>query len=441
MQGRVVVVGAGISGLVAAHRLRKSGLDVTLLEAGDRSGGLVRTARRGGYQIEGGPDGVLSNAPATSALIGELGLENDVVPASKMARHRYLVSGGRLVSLPYTPTEALTTPLLPVGTKMRALMEVFAGGAPDAEESVAGWTRRRLGAGLLPVIDAVVTGVHAGDPERLSVDHAFPQIRALERRHNSVLLGALAAMRRGKGNLLAHLVSFRDGMETLVRALAARTGPRTGVRVERVVPAGKGFSVETGDGRLDADAVVVAAGARGLRGLLPDGAPEMVPPEAPVTIVGLGYPCGRVAHPLDGYGFLAPETEGRFCLGCLFPSTVFSGRAPDGHVLLRAFVGGVRHPERAALPDDRLIGAVRRDLNCFLGLKGEPAFVETIRNPWGISQLNVGHGEFLAPLNALEARHPGLFFCGLGIRAIAVNALVADAERVAGRVAQHLPGI
>lgn len=434
MTPRVVIVGAGLTGLATAFRLHRAGARVTVVDAAPRAGGLLRSERRDGYLVEWASHGFLDDADATLALARDAGLPDEaVVRAAPASAERHLVHNGSLVRAPGKPQEIITTPLLPLKGKLRLLREPrvppLAAGAP--EESVAQFARRRFGDEAAHLADAFVTGVHAGDPERLSLPHAFPQLAAMEREHGSIL----RALRvRGRSSARrARLATFRDGMEALPRALAAALPPgalRLGEPAARVARKGGGLVVETARATLEADRVLVAlppaAAAR-----VVDGASIPETRAAPVAVVALGYARER-ADGATGFGYLAPEREGRFALGALYESNLFPGRAPDGHVLVRALVGGARHPERAALSDDELVARVREDLAGLHVATGEPAFA-TVARAGAIPQLDVGQAAVLAEAARLEAALPGLAFGGAGWRGVAVNALVAEAEALARR--------
>ena len=432
--GRVIIVGAGITGLSVARelRMRVPDVELTILESSNRAGGLVGTTVSDGYVLEWGPEAVQGSSKETLDLISRLGLDDTIIEATPESKTRYIVHRGGVVPLPMGPASILKTPLLSPAAKLRGAMEVVVGPG-NGEESVAEFGARRFGPAVAPLLDAVVTGIFAGDPEALSVDAAFPQLRWLENAYGSIIKGMMK--RRNAGALSAPLLTLEGGMETLVRAMARGMEIRYGARVLTIRRAGGDLEVVTEDSSETTD-VVVLAGGPSMASLVEE--PRVQVPtvrEAPVAVVGLGYDRSVADERSRGYGFLAPGTEERFVLGVLYTSCLFPTHAPEGKVLYRAIVGGVRHPERASLDDDALVRGCRADLKALLGVEGKPEFVEVVRHPRGIPQLEVGHARVASALAALERATPGLYVEGTGCGGISTNHLIARAAELAERIA------
>lgn len=447
----VLVLGGGISGLTAAFLLKERGHSVALLEASERPGGCIRTWKKDGFLFELGPNTVLNNAFEIDELCAKAGLLERRLTATPTAKVRYIVRGGKPVRLPGGPFGFAATPLFSLGTKLGLFREPFVKAAPpDLEESIAQFVTRRLGREFLDyAVGPFVSGVYAGDPAKLSVRHAVSKIYALEEKHGSLIRGALA---KRKGPAPAGgLFSFPDGLEELPRTLAAALGEgwRPGTEVLAVRREGPGFVVEargsSGDVSLWARSVVCALPSKAasaaltpLGGAFAPGISDLS--YADVACVCLGFRREQVDHSLVGFGFLCPEVEGRHVLGCLFPSSLFPGRAPEGHVALTCFVGGAVHPERAGAPEAEILEKTLADLKPLLGLKGDPVVSRVERWCPAIPQYNVGHGRHKEAAAALEAAHPGLFVSGNLLFGVSLGNCVQNASAVAARVAGALPG-
>ena len=448
----VLVIGAGISGLTAAFRLKRAGRSVAVIEAAGRVGGAIETHVEGGFRFELGPNTVLENHPAVSELLKEArlddGADREKIVASPAAKRRYLWKGDRLEPLPGGPPGLLRTPLFSLGAKFRLLREPWIGRRSPAEieaepdETVASFVRRRLGGELLDyAVGPFVSGVYAGDPERLAVRWAVPKIFALEQEHGSLIRGALAK-RKGPAPGGA-MFSFREGLETLPRRLAREIGDvRTGLSVRKVMRQAEAFLIETDAGRLAARSVLLAVPADVAARLLEEATDGKILafaeiPYAPVAVVALGVKRSQIAHPLDGFGFLAPRRESLRLLGCLFPSTIFPGRAPEGHVALSAFLGGRTDPEIVdpnLWEDPRLLGLVRKELGQAIGLSGEPTVAILRRWPRAIPQYEVGHGRFVQLAEEIERDLPGLHLAGNFLGGVSVPDCIRNATRIAGEI-------
>ena len=344
----------------------------------------------------------------------------------------------------------LTTPLFSTGAKLRLLREPFVGRCRDGvEESVAQFVERRLGREFLDrAIDPMVAGIYAGDPQALSVAHAFPRIKALEDEYGSLIrgriLGARARARRGAvARDRAPMFSFDEGLQILPDALAADLGDAVtlGSPVAEVRSSQGGFTVATPAGSAEHAAVVFCGTGPGLASLRLDGEPLEVFSTiryAPVASVVLGFRREEVAHPCAGFGLLVPRVEGLRILGTLFSSSLFPGRAPEGHMTLTSYLGGARHPDLAPLPADTLEGIVREDLRTLLGATGEPTFRHHAFYPRAIPQYEVGYGRFLERMAGLEAGAPGFFIAGHIRNGVSLGDSIAAGVRAAERVAARL---
>jgi oxygen-dependent protoporphyrinogen oxidase len=446
---RALVVGGGITGLVAAHALARRGWQVALCEAGDEVGGAIRTTRTDGWIVEAGPNTLLLRDRTLDPLFDELGLADRLLVANPAAAKRFVVRQGRPWPLPTSPWQAVTTPLFRLPGKLRVLLEPFVRrNRTDPDETLASFARRRVGQEFLDwAVNPFVGGVYACAPEDLVVRHALPRLWRLEQEHGSLVAGSLALLRqrrRAGPRPPARLVSFRDGLAELPRTLAAALGPavRTDTRVEELERAAGHWQVRgsRGDGTswtLTAEAVLLATDAAALGRIAVNQTHPLATlaalPYSSVTSVALGFPRDAIEHPLDGFGMLVPHKEGRTILGTLFSSTLFPGRAPEGQVLLTTFVGG-RQPEIAALPDAELVELVQDELVRLLGVRSAPGFRQITRWPRAIPRYGPGFAAHQAALDAFEAAHPGLFVAGHVRDGVSLPDCIAAGVRAAERI-------
>jgi protoporphyrinogen/coproporphyrinogen III oxidase len=427
----VAVLGGGVTGLTAAWRLTAAGHSVRVIDAGARLGGVVRTETIDGWMVETGPTSLIRSRPEIGPILTELGLDGEVVSASPAAANRYLARNGTLVALP-TPSDLgalVSTPLLGFGAKLKISSEVTRSPRSRPEDvSVADLVRDHFGGEVLErVVQPFIGGIYAGDAERLSVQHAFPKLWEAERVFGSLVRAGLEGAKKRKGQGLdasPSIISFRRGLQALPEALAARLAPgsaisEASVRSISCSKAGQwkvDWEGPQGAGKGSFDRVIAALPASSLAALAIDGDPALsgladiaYPPVASLT---LGYARDRVKHPLDGFGALVPATEKRSILGIIFSSSLFPGRAPDGHVALTVFAGGALQPDIARLAPAALIRRVVADLQALLGTQGQPAFVRHTLWPRAIPQYNLGYGVHLDAMAKCEKDHPGLLIGG-----------------------------
>lgn len=425
----VVVVGAGWAGLAAAHRLRALGKDPVVLDGHTRAGGAAATVRDGPWLLEAGPHAFFPTHPALALLATDAGVDMaETVVAAPPAADRYVLHKGRRVALPRSPAGLVRTPLLRPGEKLRALAEPWVRRRTEDDESVAGFVERRFGRGLRALADAAVSGVYAGDPARLSVQVAFPRLAAAESAHGSVLRGLVAGRGAGRGPLAAP----RDGMGAWSDLLASPLRVRFGLHVLRVEGEGP-YTLVLDNGVIEARRVVLALPPAAAAEVLGVQLPPF--PHAPVACVGMGWKDAKeVARAFDGYGVLYPEREGRFSLGVLYESSLFPGRAPIGGVLVRALVGGRRHPERVSLDDATLVRRAVQDLLEVHGVPAPPDWVRVVRPP-PIPQPELGHAARVAPLLAAVASRAGVAVAGWGWGGAGITDAVASGQRAADEVA------
>ncbi len=451
-----VVVGAGISGLVTAHRLKRAGFDVGLVDAGARPGGVIGTVTRDGCLYERGPNSALDTTPLIGELVDELGLNAQMRFASEAAAKRYVVRDGALTALPMSPGAFLSTKLFSASAKLALLREPFLRASPaDADESIAAFVRRRLGAEFLDyAIDPFVAGIYAGDPETISVRAAFPKLHALEQRWGSLIRGQILGARERRqqkeaAKNTAKSFSFAGGMQVLTDALAAAVGDvaldtrATGLTrdadgVFRLRCEQQGASVDW-----RARAVVLATPADKAAPLVREHAADAAAAleaiaYAPVATVASAYRAAGITHPLDGFGCLVPRKERRRVLGVLFSSTMFEGRAPAGTALLTTFVGGQRNPELPGLAEADIGALAHAEHAALLGAREAPQFQAVTRWPRAIPQYTLGHQGRVARAEAAAGSLPGLFFCASWKGGVSVGDCIKNGHAEAAAVTAYL---
>lgn len=448
----IAVIGAGISGLAAAQALVAAGHDVAVFDRRHAPGGRIHTERRDGFLVEHGPNSLVSPAPGAEALIDALGLASARIERGERVRQRYLVRDGRAHALPLDPLGFFSSRFFSLRGRLRLLAEPFIRPEP-ADETVARFITRRFGRELLDyVFDPLVGGLYAGDAEQLSTAALFPHLKRLEREHGSLVRGVLAARHAGRGGFdpaKRRLFSFADGMATLPSRLMGTLAGRVcfGTRVEAIEALREGFRLKLRQNdcltTLRARSVVVAlpayAAARALVPLSAEVGEALAGiAHPPLAVVALGFRATDIAHPLDGLGVLTPKVEQRGVLGMLFSSTLFAGRAPDGHVLLTAYVGGARQPELALLPREQLEALVLEEARDLLGARGAPVFSSVRYWRHGLPQPGLGHERRVGALRTLEAEHPGLLITGNYLSGVSTAACIDAAHATACRADMFL---
>ncbi len=455
-QKSVAIIGAGIAGLTAAYRLHQRGFKVKVIERAAQAGGAIRTHREGGWLVECGPNSVQYGAPELKQLVADLGLADDLQLANPAAKKRFIVYGGKFTAVPMGPGQFFGTPLFGARTKLSLFTELLSRPrVRNTDVSLAELVRSHYTQELVDyAVNPLIAGIYAGDPEKLSVKNAFPSLWEAERLKGSLPRGmmALAKARRAPGEPRtkgpAPIVSFRLGLQQLTDALVAALPSgalELNTTVETVIP-GRPHRLVCSHGADkcggEFDFIVLAVPATTLAqmtfGTLAERPLASLDNIAhpPVSSLFLGYRRDQVAHALDGFGGLTPEKERRDVLGILFSSTLFPGRAPEGHVALTVFVGGMRQPEHARLGTPQILERIRRDLTDLVGVSGDPVFVKHSFWPRAIPQYTLGYERHFEAMNRLEDLHPGLFIGGQCRDGISLPDCLKSGEKLARRVAE-----
>lgn len=488
---RVIIVGGGIGGLTTALHLKDQaqeldeGLEVVVLEAGDGPGGNIQTDRVEGFTIERGPNGYLDNVPTTPALVRRLGLEAELQKADESAGNRFLYRNRQLHLLPTGPLDFLKSKVLSLPGRLRLFWEPLARSRPKGvDETIFGFGSRRIGKEATSIlIDAMVSGVFAGDVHKLSLAASFPKMAAMEAEHGGLVRAMVAGMkkkkkakkeaeeRRARGEDVEDLTqpggpagpggtltSFRDGLDTLPKAAALELGDivRYGVEVVGVEEAGaddsapdfegegKPWGVRTADGKvISADAVVVAVPSPRAAPLLKRMDQQLADTVAQIqttalAVVAVALDAESMGGAPKGFGLLVPRGMGPRILGCLWDSSVFPGRAPEGKVLLRAMIGGAHDLDALNHSDEELVEWVLDDLRLTMGLEAEPLFTRVYRWPLGIGQYTVGHLDRIDRIHGRLAARPGLWMAGSSFYGISMNACIEKAGLQAEEILAYL---
>lgn len=459
----VAIIGAGITGLTAAFYLKRNRIPVTVYEAGGRVGGVIQSLRKDGYLAEFGPNTILETSPKISQLVRDAGLESRRLDPDPKSEARYVVRYKQPIEMPGSPLGFFTTKLFTAKAKFAVLREPFVPRRKnDKEESIAEFVVRRLNQEFLDhAIDALVAGIYAGDPYKLSVTHAFPKLKALEDNYGSLIKGQILGGRERKkrGEVAkdrAPKFSFDDGLQVLPDTLRERLGDavKLNTPVKKLAQTPDGWLVATTNGEVEHSAVIYCGTAFKLAELQVIGARRSSSARTaedmqnwssalqlfseirypPVASVVLGFRREDVAHPCEGFGMLIPKVEGFKILGTIFSSSLFPNRAPAGHHTLTSYVGGERYPELASLPPEKLYEIVCEDLRVLLGVRGKPTFKHCVFYPKAIPQYNVGYGRYRDLMNEIEAKAPGLFLAGHYRDGVSLSDSIVSGCNVAERV-------
>ncbi|MFN7141449.1 MAG: protoporphyrinogen oxidase, partial [Limisphaerales bacterium] len=441
-----------------AFRLKKAGFKVTVYEAANQLGGVIRSIRQDGYLAECGPNTILETSPVISAFIHDLGLEQRKIYSDPAANKRYVVRDGKLCLVPDSPIGFLKTPLFSGRAKAHLLAEPFVRrGNPNTEENLEQFVIRRLGREFLDyAINPFVAGVYAGDPSRLSVKEAFPKLHSIEQKYGSLILGQIlgARERKNRGEVAkqhARKFSFEDGLQVLIDTLGSHLGSsvQLGTRVTGIKQLEGRWNLTLNEGRCAAehDILLLTAPAHKLAEILSES-PSVVQLDRfadihypPVTSVVFGFGRDSVADPLDGFGALIPAAEKMNILGVIFSSSLFPYRAPEGHVTLTCYVGGERNPELALADKSTVRRLALGDLARLLGVRGAPTFEHYCTFSKAIPQYEVGYGKFRALMNQIESTAPGIYFAGHYRDGISLGDSIVSgthaAEKIQAFVAKH----
>lgn len=461
MTRHIAVVGGGISGLAAAWKLvQQPGVRVSIYEARDRVGGVLHTEVADGWVIEHGPESFLAMKPRGIGLARELGLEPRFQATNPANRGSFIMKGGRLHPMPEGLTGLIPSqfgPMMrtrlvsPLGKLRMGLDYLIPPRKDDADESLGSFVRRRLGRDVYEhLIEPLMAGIYSGNGDELSLQATFPQLRAAEREHGGLIKGVLAQKKAQQARPIGHqapigFLSFRNGIGELVDALEGRIRAAGGeihlnTPVTGIARTGNDrYALVTPAGVVNVDGIILAAPvhvqADLLDSLAPDAAAAMRDiPQVSSAVVMLGYEKTASDKPPASYGYLSPRAEKRPVKAITWMSSKWEGRAPDGHFLVRGFLGRAGDEQVLNASDDDLVRMVRDEIADTAAIQGEPVLMRVVRLNAASPQYTLGHLERVARIDAAVAGIPGLAIAGNMLRGVGIPDAIAAGEAASASI-------
>lgn len=462
----VAVIGGGISGLSAAHQLRKldPSLDVHLFEAGSRLGGVIQTTAKDGFLIESAADNFITIAPTAVELCRDLGLGDELIRTNAggggamVVRRNKLepIPPGFMVMAPSRLWPILATKILSPMGKLRSGLEVLVPRKrTDEDESLQAFVCRRFGTEMFErLVQPLVGGIYTADPTRLSVAATMPRFLEMERKHGSLIRGMMADRRKAAakteergGARYSQFMTLRGGMSSLIEALGNQL-PEGNVHlnspVRSIIRSEADWRVQLECGRVSlVDAVLVASPANHAATMLQRTDAPLAQrlgriDYASCAIVSLAFRLDQIEAPLRSFGFVVPQVENHLILSCSFSSEKYAGRAPDGTVLMRVFIGGAMQPGLLRLPNQQLIELAHGEVAQLLKIKGQPIMQHVVRRMEAMPQYHVGHKQLIAEINDRVELYPTLALAGSSLSGVGVPGCIASGQTAAARIVAAL---
>jgi protoporphyrinogen/coproporphyrinogen III oxidase len=454
MNNKIVILGAGISGLATAYWLSKDGFDITVLEQNSEPGGAMISRKENGYMVDYGPNSGLETTPLIRQIVEDVDLADEMIYANEEGNKRYILRNNKLHALPMTPPAFLKTKLFSTKAKLRLFAEPFIGKSEDGYyQSISQFVKRRLGQEFLDyAINPFVAGVYAGNPDELSVKSAFPKLYRLEEVYGGLIKGMIKGAKERKqraeqSKQNAKMFSFKCGMQSFPKAIAKKLNGRINYecRVKSVEPGNDNWKIlyeQNGSIKEITAAVVLSTLPAYTTGKifgnidkqLQDHTDKIYYP--PVMVLFLGYQKKDIGQPLDGFGFLIPKKENKSYLGAIWSSVIFTVRAENDKACFTIFIGGARSPELFNLEKENLIKKVLDEFHSIMKINGEPIFITERFWEKAIPQYNIGYIEHENYFDQFEKSNPGIFLSGNYRGGISVGDCVKNSEIVYKKIVQ-----
>ncbi len=455
----IVILGAGISGLAAAHWLHRDGVDFTILESGASPGGSIRTESENGFVMDFGPNSGLETTPLIKEMVTDLGLESEMIYANPAGDKRYILKNDELIPLPMAPGAFFKSKLFTFPGKIRVMKEPFVGRSVDGyNQSLGEFVTRRLGKEFLDnVIDPFVSGVFAGDPMKLSVKSAFPKLYRLEEVYGGLVKGVIGGARERKAakkrneesKQSARMFSFRSGMGILPKTIAAQFPEKIiyNCSVKSVKKSENNWEITCEKGgellTMKCDIVLSTLPAHISSALFSDFDPvlsrhfsEIYHP--PVKVLFVVFKKSQIRTPLDGFGFLIPGKENKIFLGAIWSSVIFENRCGDDNAAFTIFIGGAKNPDIFRRFGNELDGKVIEEFKKLMKIDGDPLFNKSVKWEKAIPQYNLGYNKHEEYFDKVENENPGLFFSGNYRGGISIGDCFKNSKPSAEKVKEFL---
>ncbi|PKM42465.1 MAG: protoporphyrinogen oxidase [Firmicutes bacterium HGW-Firmicutes-8] len=469
---KVVIIGGGITGLAAAYVLQKakeSGeqIDYLLIEKDNRLGGKILTEKIEGYTVEGGPDCFLSEKPWVGEMARKIGIEDRIMGSNEASKRTFVYADGRLNKLPDGLMGLVPTKLIPFALssliswpgKIRMAFDlVIPQKKEDSDETLGSFVTRRLGKEALDKIaEPLIGGIHAGDPDQMSLKASFPRFIQMEQKYGSLIKAMLVARKNAPKPRPAEpgkvqktfFMTFIGGMSDLTETITSsldKSKIMTGKSVSKVEKKKDGRYVVhiSGAEPIEAEAVILTAPANEAAEIVKDLDKTMADnlagiPQATSATVNLAFKRSDIHKPIDAFGFIVPISEKRKIKAATYSSTKWNYRTPgDDYVLLRAFVGGATNQELVFLDDKEMLKMVLGELRDIIGLTAEPVMQKIYRWVKGMPQYTVGHLQRVETIEARTTAVPGIYVVGGSYKGVGVGDCINVGSQAAEKALEQI---